>query len=105
MKDSNCIFCKIVAKEIPSTIVHEDKETIAFLDIHPHALGHTILIPKEHYHWFFDVPKEIASEWFATAQKLAVELKKEYQSDYIELKVIGTDVPHTHIHLIPRKIS
>lgn len=105
MKDPNCIFCKIAAKEIPSEIVYEDDTSIAFFDIHPAAPGHTLLIPKEHYPWFYDLPTEITTKVFITAQKVALDLKEKYPSDYIELKIIGIDIPHTHIHLIPRKTT
>ncbi|MDP2651188.1 MAG: HIT domain-containing protein [bacterium] len=102
MSDPNCIFCKIVNKEIPAEFVYEDDFVIAFPDIHPLTPGHTLLIPKEHYPWFYDVPREVANELFAAAQEIARKLKAEHSADYIELKIIGIDIPHTHIHLIPR---
>lgn len=105
MHDPNCIFCKIISKEIPAQVVYEDEHSIAFLDIHPVAKGHTLLIPKKHYPWFYDVPSDIAQSWFTAAQTLANKLKGEYRSDYVELKIIGVDIPHAHIHLIPRKLT
>ena len=101
MKDPNCIFCKIAAKEVSSTIVFEDEHTIAFLDIHPKSAGHALLIPKDHYPWFIDVPEELSAILFKNAQQLARKLKGEYKADYVRLGIVGTDVPHTHIHLIP----
>lgn len=104
MHDPNCVFCKIVSGAIPTgTIIYENEYVIAFPDIHPDAPGHTLLIPKEHYPWFYEVPGEIANELFAAAQNIALELKEEYAADFVELKIIGIDIPHTHIHLIPRK--
>jgi histidine triad (HIT) family protein len=101
MKDPNCIFCKIVNKEIPSQITFEDESCVAFLDIHPKAPGHTLLIPKEHYEWFTDVPEELSKTLFQNAHRLARKLKEEYKADYIRLGIVGTDISHTHIHLIP----
>ena len=103
MRDPNCIFCKIADKKIPSEIVYEDEYSIAFLDIHPQTPGHTLIVPKEHFPWFFDVPETISNYWFAAAQKVARKLKEDYKSDYVELKIVGIDIPHSHIHLIPRK--
>jgi histidine triad (HIT) family protein len=105
MRDSNCIFCKIANKEIPSQITFEDETCLAFLDIHPKAPGHTLLIPKEHHPWFVDMPDELSDKLFRNAKKLSQKLKKDYEADYIRLGIVGIDVPHTHIHLIPLKLS
>lgn len=100
----NCIFCKIVEGKIPSEKVYEDDTSLAFLDINPKALGHTILIPKAHYQWFYDLPDDLSIIFFARAKKLALELKQKYSADYVQLSIVGKDVPHTHIHLIPKKL-
>lgn len=105
MRDPNCIFCKIAHKEIPAEFSYEDENFVAFLDIHPVSEGHTLLIPKEHYPWFYEVPTEIAKNWFATAQTLAKKLNNEYGSHHVEMKIIGIDIAHAHIHLIPRKLT
>ena len=105
MKDPNCIFCKIVRKEIPSQITFEDEVSIAFLDIHPKAPGHTLLIPKEHHQWFTDLPDTLSDNLFRNAKNLAKKLKEEYQAHYVRLGIVGVDVPHTHIHLIPLKVN
>lgn len=101
----DCIFCKIARKEIPTKIVFEDNSSIAFLDIHPAAPGHTLVIPKEHHAWFQEVPGPIAADWFNTAQKIATDLKDKHKADFVELSIVGKDVPHAHIHLIPRHLS
>ena len=100
----NCIFCKIVRGEIPSNKVFENDEFLAFLDIHPKAEGHTLLIPKAHYPWFIDVPDELSDKLFRNAHKISKELKEIYRADYVRLGIVGTDVSHTHIHLIPLKL-
>ncbi len=99
----NCIFCKIISGEIPTRFVYENEFVVAFLDIHPITEGHTLVIPKEHHQWFHEVPGEIANEWFSAAQMLGLKIKEDTQSDYVEMKIVGIDVPHAHIHLIPRK--
>jgi histidine triad (HIT) family protein len=100
----NCIFCKIISREIPSEITFEDEDFIAFLDIQPKAPGHTLLLPKEHHQWFQDLPDELGDQLFRRAKMLAQKLKGEYKADYIHLSIVGKDVPHVHVHLIPSKI-
>ncbi|MBX4195823.1 HIT domain-containing protein [Candidatus Parcubacteria bacterium] len=105
MTDPNCIFCKIANKEIPANIVHENEHTIAFLDIHPKAEGHTLLIPKEHHRWFIDMPDDLSDELFRTAKQVSKMLKNEHKADFVRLGIVGVDVPHVHIHLIPQKMA
>lgn len=104
----NCIFCKIAKGEIPKKpeeIVYEDAQVMAFPDIHPKAKGHTILIPKVHYRWFIDMPDDESDMLFRTAKTVAKKLKDVYGADYVRLGIVGKDVPHVHIHLIPQKIA
>lgn len=101
----NCIFCKIAIGEIPANKVYEDDTVIAFLDISPKAPGHTLLIPKAHYPWFQDLPDDIYNTLFRAAKKIAQDIKIQNNADYVRLGIVGTDVPHTHIHLVPQKLS
>ncbi len=101
----NCIFCKIVRGEIPTHATYENEFVMAFPDIHPKTPGHTLVVPKEHHEWFYEVPGEIANEWFSAAQFLALKLKEEHGADYVQLSIIGKDIPHAHMHLIPRKLN
>jgi len=96
-----CIFCKIAQGEIPSTKVYEDEKFFAFLDINPESDGHTLLIPKDHYVWMQDAPDEIISEIFVVAKQLMKKLIEEKKCEFVRIKVIGKDVPHFHIHLVP----
>jgi histidine triad (HIT) family protein len=97
----DCIFCKIVRGEIPYYKIYEDNDFLAFLDINPVSLGHTLLIPKFHYRWVYDVPN--FGEYWQTAQKLALSIKNSsLNPEYISFLTMGTEVPHAHIHLIPR---
>ncbi len=104
----DCIFCKIVAGELPSYKVYEDGATLAFLDIHPVAPGHTLIIPKSrNCSNIFDIASE---DWAATceaARKVAIGLEKALDADGVNLMMnnrehAGQVVDHPHIHLIPR---
>ena len=101
METPNCIFCKIGKKEIPSKVVYEDSAHIAFLDIRPYTKGHTLVIPKKHYVQFLELPKKEVSELFALAQEIGKKLKAALGAELIFLSVMGEEVPHTHVHLIP----
>lgn len=100
--DNNCIFCKIVKGEIPADIIYEDDKVVAFLDIHPVNLGHTLLIPKKHYPSILETPDAVLADLFPKAKKVMTAIKKATEADYVTISVIGIDVPHLHLHLIPR---
>ncbi|HRI35555.1 MAG TPA: HIT family protein [bacterium] len=95
------IFTRIVEGEIPCYKIYEDDLVLAFLDINPIALGHTLVIPKAQIDRFEDVPAHIAANLFISAQKIARAIKQATGSARIGMVIAGFDVPHTHIHLIP----
>jgi histidine triad (HIT) family protein len=95
-----CIFCQIAAGKIPSYKVYEDEEFFAFLDIRPLNPGHTLVIPKKHYRWVWDV--ENIGAYFWLVKKIALAQKKAFQTDYIVELVFGEEVPHAHVWLVPR---
>lgn len=98
MKD--CIFCKIVRKEIPSTNVYEDEDFLAFLDIRPLSPGHTLIIPKEHYRWVWDVPN--VGAYFEVVKKIALAQQRAFGTiEEIHSKVVGEEVAHAHVWLFP----
>jgi histidine triad (HIT) family protein len=102
----SCIFCKIIAGAVPAEKVHHEDDTIvSFPDVHPVRPGHTLVVPTAHYQWFWDLPDDIANDLFKTARKLAPELKEKTGADYVQLSIVGKDVPHVHMHLIPRKFN
>ena len=101
----NCIFCKIIKKEIPCTKVYEDDDFLAFLDIAPVMDGHLLLIPKKHIVWMQDADDETISKIFKLAKKLMHSLKKGLNCDYVSVSVVGKDVPHFHVHLNPRLLD
>lgn len=95
----NCIFCKIVNKEIPANIVYEDANFLAFLDIHPKSPGHTLVIPKKHYRWVWDVPN--LTEYFDVTGKVALAIRKAFNQEMILSKIVGEEIHHAHIWLYP----
>ncbi len=95
------IFEKIVAREIPADIVFEDEDTLAFLDINPVQHGHLLVITKKPYPWIQDVPDEEVAHAFVVAKNLVPKVKAATDCDYVRVTVVGKDVPHFHIHLIP----
>lgn len=101
----HCIFCKIVRGDIPAERTYEDEGFIAFLDIHPKSPGHTLLIPKEHHQWFIDMPEPLYGNLFAKAKEVSKKLREEKGADFVQLSIVGTDVPHVHVHLIPRTLT
>ncbi|HEY6020228.1 MAG TPA: HIT domain-containing protein [Candidatus Paceibacterota bacterium] len=98
----NCVFCKIVAGDIPSNKVYEDNQVIAFLDIHPKGPGHTLVIPKEHYRWFEEMPEDLYTHVFKVVRDLSIKMKQG-GADHVQVGIVGKDVPHVHVHLIPRQ--
>ena len=104
MKD--CIFCKIIAGEVPSEKVHHDnKKAVSFPSIHPARPGHMLVVPTEHHRWFWEMPDDIANDLFKTARELAKDLKEKMKTDYVQLSIVGKEVPHVHLHLIPRMLT
>jgi histidine triad (HIT) family protein len=102
---SKTLFQKIVDREIPSTVVYEDDIAFAFFDINPVTKGHTLLITKNPYPWMTDVPNAELAHTFAVAKKIMQAMKSNLGADFVVVKVVGTDVPHFHIHLIPKKFE
>ena len=95
------IFTKIIAGEIPSYKIYEDDHTIAFLTIRPQTKGHTLIVPKiEIDHWD-DVPEEYFIHMWNTAKVVAKMLKEKLSCARVGVMVVGFEVPHAHIHLIP----
>jgi histidine triad (HIT) family protein len=98
----SCIFCKIIAGEIPAAKVYEDETCFAFLDIQPVHKGHTLLVPKAHHEMMINTPDELVATLYVTAKKLMKAIKLATGCDFVMLSVVGVDVPHFHIHLMPR---
>jgi histidine triad (HIT) family protein len=102
---NECIFCKIVKGEIPCAKIWEDEKHLAFLDINPYCNGHTLIIPKKHSRWLWDIQDKDYVDLILKTKQIAEKLKKYFKTDWIEMVVAGMDVKHTHIHILPRKLS
>jgi len=98
----DCIFCKIAKGEIPSNKVYEDENFLSFLDIKPVSDGHILIIPKKHIQWMQEVDNETIANIFVLTKKLMLALKNGLPCDYVQMSVVGNEVPHFHVHLIPR---
>jgi len=95
------IFSKIINREIPSYIVAENEKFLAFLDIYPLTKGHTLVIPKLEIDYYFDIQDELFNEMNIFSKKVAIGIEKAIKCKRIGVSVIGLEVPHAHIHLIP----
>ena len=101
----DCIFCKIISKEIPTKILYEDEDTISFLDAFPVAKGHTLVIPKVHHAKIQDLPFDVNQKLFDTVHKMTSKVDSLEGSTLIAIhngKESGQEIPHMHVHLIPR---
>lgn len=96
----DCIFCKIVAGKIPCHKIHENEDFLAFLDIKPFTEGHTLIIPKTHYRWTYDVPN--FTEFWKFAQETTKLIQNKLNPLFLTYLTMGNEVPHAHIHLLPR---
>ncbi|MEG3310007.1 HIT family protein [Streptococcus sp. SS-4456] len=104
---SDCIFCKIVAGEIPASKVYEDDQVLAFLDITQVTKGHTLVIPKKHYRNVLNMDAEAAGQLFTAVPAIARQLKEKLGASGLNIvnnneEAAGQTVFHTHIHLLPR---
>ena len=95
------IFSKIIAGEIPSYKVAEEDKHYAFLDINPLAEGHTLVVPKKEVDYAFDMPQEDFKEWTDFARRVAIAQKMAIPCQRVGSAILGFDVPHAHIHLVP----
>jgi len=108
MDKKDCIFCKIIRGEIPSTKIYEDDNNLAFLDIYPISYGHTLIIPKKHYQNLEDIDIEELNLLIQVVKKVGSILKEKLNISGYNLienndKIAGQVVPHIHFHIIPRK--
>ncbi|MBI9106624.1 MAG: HIT family protein [Spirochaetales bacterium] len=108
MNDENCIFCKIIRKEIPATIVYEDDLVLAFMDAMPINPGHTLVIPKEHEQYISDISAAAAARMFEVARRIDTSIRESgIRCDALSLmlsdgEAASQEVFHTHLHVIPR---
>ena len=96
-----CIFCRIVEGQAPAHVVWSDAEHIAFLDSHPIAAGHLLLIPREHVAWVDELSVEAHARLFARVRELARPVARAAGAPHAGIAVEGYGVPHAHVHLVP----
>lgn len=107
MRKDDCIFCKIIAGEIPSHTLYEDENCKVILDINAATKGHALIILKDHYDNFFELPEEKAVEVIKVAKKMTMQMKERLGCDGFNIlqnnnEIAGQTVMHYHMHLIPR---
>ena len=95
------IFSKIISGEVPSHAVYEDERTYAFLDINPRQEGHTLVVPRREVDYLFDLPSEDYEALWAAVERVATALKAVTHCARVVVLVVGYEVPHAHVHLIP----
>jgi histidine triad (HIT) family protein len=95
------IFTRIINREIPAHIIAEDDRFIAFLDVMPLVEGHTLVVPKKEVDYIFDLDSKTLADMMVFAQKVSVAIRKAISCKRIGVAVIGLEVPHTHVHLVP----
>jgi histidine triad (HIT) family protein len=103
----NCIFCKIVKNEIPSSRVYEDEQVVAFLDIAPVNIGHLLVIPKKHFKDIHETPEDLVARMMQAVKKISTALRVSLPCDGVNVAMnnegaAGQVVFHAHIHVIPR---
>ena len=107
MNDNSCIFCKIVRKQAPASVIYEDESVMAFLDIRPLNLGHTLVIPKEHYETIYEIPDELIGRIHKIVKRTALAMKRATEADGITViqqneRAAGQEIFHLHVHVVPR---
>ncbi len=95
------IFTKIINREIPAYIIEENDKFIAFLDVFPLAKGHTLVVPKKQVDYIFDLDEKTHSELWKFAKRISVKVNSAIECKRVGVAVIGLEVPHAHIHLVP----
>jgi histidine triad (HIT) family protein len=106
MTEENCLFCRIVSGEVPAVVVYEDANTLAFLDHRPLFVGHTLLVPREHFETLGDLPATQVGPLFKNVQLLsrAVESAMAAEGSFVALNNrVSQSVPHLHVHIVPRR--
>ena len=101
-----CVFCKIIKKELPAYVVYEDENAIAFLDIAPLSEGHTLVVPKKHYSRLTDMPIKDARAFLESVYKVAKIIEEKISKDYNIIvnqgRTAGQVINHLHVHIVPR---
>ena len=105
--DESCVFCRIVLRQARATIIYEDETVMAFLDIRPLSVGHSLVIPKNHYVDIFDIPGYDLSSVHKVTKQIAIAVKLATAAEGVSIiqqngKAAGQDIFHLHVHVVPR---
>ena len=105
---SECIFCQIIQKQVPASIIYEDEQVVAFLSNRPVNVGHTLVVPKKHYENIFEIPEEEAAYLFRIVKRIAQAVKDATGAEGIRIvqnngEAAGQVIFHLHVHIIPLK--
>ena len=103
----SCVFCKITLGEDQASIVFEDDRILAFMDLHPANVGHTLVVPREHWETIYDIPEKVLGDMFAVVKKVSVAVKKAVGAEGMSIlqfneRAAGQSVKHFHVHVVPR---
>jgi histidine triad (HIT) family protein len=103
----HCSFCKIFSGEDQASIVYEDDSVVAFMDLHPANVGHTLVVSREHWETIYDIPEKILGDLFGVVKKVSIAVKKAFDAEGISIlqfneRAAGQSVRHFHVHVIPR---
>lgn len=101
VSDSNCIFCRIISHEIGGHFVYEDDAVVAFMDIHPAQPGHLLVIPRQHVPDFYNLDDDLYTKLMLAVKRLSEAVNKATKPAKVGLMVLGFDVPHAHVHVVP----
>ena len=96
-----CLFCRIATHAAAAHVVHEGPHLLAFLDIHPIRPGHVLIMPKQHFAYFDDMPADIAASILELGRRLALVMKRMYRVPQVGFLFTGSDIPHAHAHVVP----
>ena len=103
----SCNFCRIVAGENPASVVYDDGNVLAFMDLYPANVGHTLVVPREHWETIYDIPEKVLADLFAVVKRVSVAVKEAVGAEGISILqfnegAAGQSVRHFHVHVIPR---
>ena len=103
----SCSFCNIVLRKDQASIIYEDDCVLAFMDLHPANVGHTLVVPREHWETIYDIPEKVLADLFAVVKRVSVAVKKAVSAEGISIlqfneRAAGQSVKHFHVHVVPR---
>jgi histidine triad (HIT) family protein len=103
-----CVFCKVIAGELPASIVYEDEQHVGFLDVRPLFEGHTLLVPRAHVQTLADLPADAVAPFFTLTQRLSVAIPQAMDAagTFVAMNnIVSQSVPHLHCHIVPRNFK